>query len=198
MQTTEEFTDILQEMVNTGIGKAAVSFSEILDLEINLTFPNLLILNLDELRTFLEKDKGNDNLHVSVRQMISGGLEGKGIVSFPLKDGKTLVNHLLESSETEKQDFGIMERDTIIEVGNVLINAVACSISDMVEVEAKCEMPEIDISNQIVLINEESDKSIYCLGEGKFSVKGIEIQGMILFILAYKKLEHIISKLSYT
>jgi chemotaxis protein CheC len=196
MQITEEFTDILQEMVNTGIGKAAVSFSEILDLEINLTFPNLLILNLDELIAFLEKDK--DNLHVSVRQMISGGLEGKGIVSFPLKDGKTLVNWLLESSETESQDFGIMERDTIIEVGNVLINAVACSISDMVEVEAKCEMPEIDISDQIVLINEESDKSIYCLGEGKFSVKGIEIQGMILFILEYKKLEHIISKLSYT
>jgi chemotaxis protein CheC len=198
MQIPEEVIDILQEVVNTGIGKAAVSFSEILDLEINLTFPNLLILDLEELRVFLEKDTDKDDLHVSVRQMIGGGLEGKGIVSFPLKDGKTLVNRLLENSETENQDFGIMERDTIIEVGNVLINAVACSISDMIEVEAKCEMPEIDISNQIVSINEESAKSIYCLGEGKFSVKGIEIQGMLLFILAYEKLEHIISKLSYT
>ncbi|MCP4751183.1 MAG: hypothetical protein GY866_09835, partial [Proteobacteria bacterium] len=95
-------------------------------------------------------------------------------------------------------DFGILERETIVEVGNVLINSVACSISDMLEVETSYEMPEIAIANRTISVEEESEDNIYCLGQGKFSVEGIEIHGNLMLILTYNRLEHIIAKLSYS
>ncbi len=193
MQISEEAKDILQEIINTGIGKAASSFSEILSREIVLNFPTLLIFSYDELTDYM-KNKAQKE-HVNIKQSFNGKLEGQGIVSFPLKDGKTLVNRLLENPDSDNPDFGILERETITEVGNVLINAVVCSISDMVEIETQYEIPELDISNTVLSMNKENDY-IYCIGEGSFSVEGIKIQGFILLILTYNKTKHIIDKLN--
>lgn len=195
MEISEEAKDILQEVINIGIGAAAVTFSEIMGREIRLSFPNLLILNLDGLKEYLKEKEIAE--YVSVSQGFGGGLVGKGIVSFPLQDGKTLINKLLQSHDSNDPDFGILERETIMEVGNVLINSVACSISDMVEVEAKYEMPEITISDQVFSIEDASPENVYCIGEGEFSVEGVDIKGMMLFILTYNKIEHIINKLTF-
>ncbi len=195
MLISEEAKDILQEVINTGVGKAASSFSEILSREINLTFPTLLVFNYDQLMKYLKEKEQTE--HVNIRQNFSGGLEGQGIVSFPLQDGKTLVNRLLENPNSDDPDFGILERETIMEVGNVLINAIGGSISNMVEIETHYQMPELDISKTVLLVDEDRD-CIYCIGEGVFSVEGMNIQGFILFILTYNKTEHIINKLSYS
>ena len=194
MQITEAARDILQEIINTGIGKAAVSFSEILDREIKLFFPTLRIFEFDELNQFLQSKGQNE--YVAVRQSFTGGLEGTGFVSFPLQDGKTLVQQLLESDSPEAE-FGILERETITEVGNVLINAVACTISDMIEVETHYELPELDLNKQNLSFKNDHSHKIYCLGEGNFVVEGIAIQGMMIFILTYNKIEQVLAKLSY-
>ncbi len=193
---TEEAKDILQEVFNVGIGKAAVSFSEILDREINLSFPTLLMFNWEQLQQYLEEKELTE--YVAVSQGFSGGLSGKGVISFPLTDGKTLVNRLLENPDSNDPDFGTMERETVMEVGNILINAVACSISDMLEIETQYEMPEVHIADGVMKFEEDTGDNIYCLGQGNLAVEGIEIQGMMLFILTYNGIETIINALSYS
>ncbi len=195
MQISEQAKDILQEVVSTGIGRAAVSFSEILGREINLTFPKLLIIRYKELIELLKQKKTAD--YVNIRQGFTGGLNGMGIVSFSLNDGKTLVSKLIESQNNDDPEFGILERETIMEIGNVLINAIVCTISDMVSVETQYQLPKFDTSLDRISIPEDSSGLIYCFAEGSFSVEGMEIQGIILFILAYDKIEHIITKLNH-
>jgi len=116
------------------------------------------------------------------------------LVAFPLKDGKTLVSRLMKNQETDETEFGILERETIIEVGNILIDTIACSFSEIMEVDIDYDAPIIDISNNIFENKAESRDGIYCLGEGQFSVKGAEIQGAILFILSYNKIESVMNK----
>jgi chemotaxis protein CheY-P-specific phosphatase CheC len=90
-----------------------------------------------------------------------------------------------------------MERELIAEVGNVIINAVGSSMCNMAEIETFYQMPEIELSNQIIKTENESADNIYCVGEGAFAVEGIDIEGKILFIITYSEIEAIINKLLY-
>ena len=195
MEILEEKKDVLQEMINTGIGRAAVSFSDMLQKEINLSVPTLLFFDLNELQEYLKKIQNTE--YVNVVQSFSGGMTGRGIVSFPLIGGKTIISNLMDYPDSREPDFGSMERELIAEVGNVIINAVGSSMCNMAEIEAFYEMPKIEFSNTIIETTNESSENIYCVGEGKFSVKGSEIEGKILFIITYSEVEAIVNKLLY-
>jgi chemotaxis protein CheC len=195
MEILDEKRDVLQEMINTGIGKAAVSFSDMLNKEIKLSVPTLLFFSLNELDAYLGKMQNNE--YVNVIQSFSGDMSGRGIVSFPLIGGKTIISTLMEYPDSCEPDFGSMERELIAEVGNVIINAVGSSMCNMAEIETFYQMPEIEFSNQIIETDNESDENIYCVGEGAFAVEGIDIEGKILFIITYSEIEAIINKLLY-
>jgi chemotaxis protein CheC len=195
MEILDEKKDVLQEMINTGIGKAAVSFSDMLNKEIKLSVPTLLFFSLNELDAYLGKMQNNE--YVNVIQSFSGDMSGRGIVSFPLIGGKTIISTLMEYPDSCEPDFGSMERELIAEVGNVIINAVGSSMCNMAEIETFYQMPEIEFSNQIIETDNESDENIYCVGEGAFAVEGIDIEGKILFIITYSEIEAIINKLLY-
>jgi len=195
MEILDEKKDVLQEMINTGIGKAAVSFSDMLNKEIKLSVPTLLFFSLDELKAYFSNMQNNE--YVNVVQSFSGGMSGRGIVSFPLIGGKTIISTLMEYPDSCEPDFGSMERELIAEVGNVIINAVGSSMSNMAEIETFYQMPEIEFSNSIIETENESADNIYCVGEGEFAVEGIDIEGKILFIITYSEIEAIINKLLY-
>ncbi|ETR70719.1 MAG: hypothetical protein OMM_08607, partial [Candidatus Magnetoglobus multicellularis str. Araruama] len=139
----------------------------------------------------------HNNEYVNVVQSFSGGMTGRGIVSFPLIGGKTIVSTLMEYPESCDPDFGSMERELIAEVGNVIINAVGSTICNMAGLEAFYQLPVIEFSNQIIETESESAANIYCVGEGEFAVEGIDIEGKILFIITYSEIEDIINKLLY-
>jgi len=195
MEIPDEKKDVLQEMINTGIGKAAVSFSDMLNKEIKLSVPTLLFFSLDELKIYLSNVQQNE--YVNVVQSFSGGISGRGIVSFPLIGGKTIISTLMEYPDSCEPDFGSMERELISEVGNVIINAVGSTMCNMAELEAFYQLPVIEFSNKIIEIDIESVENIYCVGEGEFAVEGIDIEGKILFIITYSQIDAMINKLLY-
>jgi len=195
MEILDEKKDVLQEMINTGIGKAAVSFSDMMNKEIKLSVPTLLFYTLDELKAYLGSFQNTN--YVNVVQSFSGGMSGRGIVSFPLIGGKTIISTLMEYPESTEPNFRSVERELIAEVGNVIINAVGSTMSNMAEIETFYQMPEIEFSNQIIETEKESVGNIYCVGEGKFAVEGFDIEGKIIFIITYSEVEAIVNKLLY-
>jgi chemotaxis protein CheY-P-specific phosphatase CheC len=115
-------------------------------------------------------------------------------VSFPVIKGKTLVNMLLETSENCAMDFNLDEREAIMEVGNLIINAVQGVISDMVGQEVECQLPEINFDDRILPVDILREDDIYIFGEMILAVKGIDIEGSILLIYAYENLELLLEK----
>ena len=127
MLINAEEKDVLQELVNIGVGGAAVALSGIMNREVILTFPRLEIFDLEQMKQYLRNRE--DVQYVSVSQKVRGEFSGKGIISFTLQEGKTLLNILLDNPDSPDYNFGIMEKETIQEVGNILITAIFCSIS---------------------------------------------------------------------
>ncbi len=195
MLIKEEVKDVLQEMVNMGMGRAAVAFSEILDCEVNLSYPTLKIFTITQLKQYI---LDIDTDCIVIRQSVRGGFDGDGIISFPLKEGKTLLNLLLDDPESIDYNFGIMEQDTLLEVGNTLINAIFGSMSDMADVETRFGMPEIIKSDSLVPIEDASAENIYCIGQVDFSIKETVFSGMLVFVLIYQEIEQVVQKMLHT
>jgi len=192
IKITEHGRDIITELINTGIGRAASALSELLNTEIYLNVLSLKILNSQDLIQYLEQMISQE--FVVITQAFSGGLNGEGIVSFPVTKGKTLINILLEESENPDESFNVLELEAISEVGNLVINAIGSTIADMVGTELSFKLPSISISQQIIKFNEDVSDNLYIIGETNFSVKEKDIEGKIIFAFSYENIEMIVSK----
>ncbi|QTA77957.1 Chemotaxis protein, CheC-like [Desulfonema limicola] len=192
VKITENGKDIITELINTGIGRAASALSELLNSEICLNVLSLKILNSQELIQYLEQMVSQE--FVIITQKFSGGLNGEGIVSFPVTKGKTLINILLEESENPDESFNVLELEAISEVGNLVINAIGSTIADMVETELAFQLPNISISQKIITFNEDVSDKLYIIGETNFSVKEKEVEGKIILAFSYENLEMIVNK----
>ena len=83
MLINAEEKDVLQELVNIGVGGAAVALSGIMNREVILTFPRLEIFDLEQMKQYLRNRE--DVQYVSVSQKVRGEFSGKGIISFTLQ-----------------------------------------------------------------------------------------------------------------
>ncbi len=192
MYIQEETKELLTELINTGVGRAARTLNELLQYEIQLHLPQINVFTLDEIKNTLKENKTGE--YVSVIQDFDGPLEGAGILSFPVVNGKTLVNLLLDQEELdddldEVNLLSLTEMEAICEVGNNIINSVQGTISDMVAVECQYHLPETVISSNIVPEERMTKDEVYLFGEVMFKVSGINVEGVILLLYAYKNIE---------
>ncbi|MBF0225948.1 MAG: hypothetical protein HQK76_10875 [Desulfobacterales bacterium] len=198
IEITDDIKDIILELFNTGIGRSAVSLSELLGEEIILSVPTIeiLIKEKDSLKPFFESKLAGLNEFVAVTQNFSGGLEGEGFLLFPILSGKTLVNTIMNQDENGDKSFDVLELEAISEVGNLVLNSVGCAISDMIEVEICSELPNVRIIKDLIeLFNEQKEEDwLYIMGEALFSVKEKNIAGKIAFSFCYQYIEKIIQK----
>ncbi|MDH5560918.1 MAG: chemotaxis protein CheC [Deltaproteobacteria bacterium] len=190
---SNEETDILNELINIGIGRAATNFSEILGREIMLVVPNMHIFNADQLVDYFQAKKMDD--YVNVSQSFVGGLAGSGIVSFPLSDFKTLIQTLFVNHDDEVEDFGELGNETLTEIGNVIINAVTCTISDIAGVETRSSLPVLSFSNYIIKLDDIRKEKLYLIGNGNFSVRGALIHGTVIFVILYENIRDLLNHL---
>ncbi|MBF0379288.1 MAG: hypothetical protein HQK72_17670 [Desulfamplus sp.] len=190
MVITDEIREILTELINTGVGRAAKTLNELLQYEIMLSLPQIKVFDLKDMQDELtSREQGT---FVNVVQEFDGAMEGAGILSFPVVNGKTFINTLLSKDEGDEEadcDFSVTELEAICEVGNNIINAVQGTISNMVPAESNYHLPETVISQYIVPREKLKKNEIYLFGEVFFNVKGIDIEGVILLIYAYKNIE---------
>ena len=191
MNIKEETKEILTELINTGVGRAAKTLNELLQYEIQLHLPKINLFTLDEMKKTMEDNKLGE--YVNVIQDFDGPLEGAGILSFPVVNGKTLVNLLLDQEELDDgiDDANLLsltEMEAICEVGNNIINSVQGTISDMIAVECHYHLPDVVISPNIIPEERMTKDEVYLFGEVMFKVSGIDVEGTILLLYAYENI----------
>ena len=197
MHIQEEAKDLLNELINTGVGRAAKTLNELIQYEIQLHLPRINLFTLNEMKAVLEETASGE--YVNVIQDFEGLLEGVGILSFPIVNGKTLVNLLLDQEDFEEEShdetaLSLTEMEAICEVGNNIINSVQGTISDMVSLECQYHLPETVISPTIIPQNRMKQDEVYLFGEVMFKGSGIDVEGVILLIYTYKNIQLLMEK----
>ncbi|MBF0611284.1 MAG: hypothetical protein G8345_10595 [Magnetococcales bacterium] len=160
--------DALKEFFNMGLGMAASSLSQMVENEILLSLPKLKVVHYDEAIHLLQNS--TTEKMVAVRQNFTGELSGTALLIFPGVNSLELVRTLLKE-RVPLEVLTELEQETLLDVGNVILNAFLESFTQMMSVEFEFESPEFLRGSSPFLLNitshlAEQRQSMRDIGEG--------------------------------
>ncbi|MBF0426113.1 MAG: chemotaxis protein CheC [Magnetococcales bacterium] len=140
MELTELEQDALKEFLNIGLGMAADSLSQMVRKEILLSLPQLAVVSQTEAIGLIEHQAG-DRL-VAIRQNFFGDLSGTALLVFPSSKSLELVRALL-GDNTPLETLTELEQETLLDVGNVILNSFLSSFTQMISLEFEFDPAEL-------------------------------------------------------
>lgn len=178
---TEYQIDALKELINIGVGRAASLLNEMIGSQILLTVPFIEVLTPLSLQQELVKRFRDEQLAI-VRLGFTGSLHGTAELLFPTDSASSLVS-VLTGEEPGSLDLDAVKIGTLSEVGNIVINGVMGSISNVLKQHMNYSLPiylEDSIKNLISADNPE--EAAILLGRANFTIEQLEIIGDIILI----------------
>ncbi len=129
---TAEETDLLQEIMNIAFGRAAADLAEYIDIFVLLSPPDVILLQASEIPLYINGElKDYDKVSV-VEQSFWGKFKGNAYLFFPAGTGRSIISVLDNGEEVFQSDVAHeMEKETFLEIGNILIGACIGKISEL-------------------------------------------------------------------
>ena len=179
MTLTNEQQDILTELINIGVGRAAGMLNEMLQSHVELQVPYIQIIS----PTSIEEAIGNlaPERISSVQLRFKGSFSGTASLVFPPDSAAKLVDILTGEA------FGIEDLDeirvgTLTEVGNIVINGVMGSIANILHEQINYSVPTYleGSVNQLLPTNNEDYDATILIAHTRFRIQEFQIEGDII------------------
>jgi chemotaxis protein CheC len=141
MEAQKEYTlaaeeiEILQEIMNISFGKSAADLADVIDTHVVLNVPFISIMQVTDLPDYI-RNHVKDYRSVSiVEQHFWGRLKGDALLVFSSGSGKELIRMLQHGGATglESDPVEILERETLMEIGNILIGACVGKFAELLK-----------------------------------------------------------------
>ncbi|MDF1654275.1 MAG: chemotaxis protein CheC [Coxiellaceae bacterium] len=132
--------DALSEVCNIGVSQAAKQLSLLLNDEVVITVPEVQLADINKLPEVLGLE--NDEKISCVRQMLSGELSGSALLLFHNDESRALVASLVGSIQTlAGVDTSKFEYEAVTEIGNIIISACLCAMSNFLNQDISFTVP---------------------------------------------------------
>lgn len=196
--------DILKELFNISVGKAAGMLSEILNRRIHLQVPKMEVINKDMHQIMLDQylsDKFDGTLMVS-SITFNSRLKGKANLIFRADKMKEFIG-LCSEQETGDEYFTMnftdLDFDIMKEIGNIVLNSVIGEVGNYLVIQLEYTVPEVKIYN-----NFDFGKDLMSTGcvhalllHITFLVDDTKIEGAIIIDLTVQSLDELISRVEW-
>lgn len=181
MQLTNEQIDALKELVNIGVGRAASMLNEMVDSRIILEIPYIKILSAADLQQELVQ-KFDHDCFAAVRQSFTGSFSGVAELVFPTQSASKLVS-VLTGENLGSPDLDAVKIGTLSEIGNIVINSVMGSISNVLKQHMNYALPiYLEDTVENLLTSNNISNSTILLAQASFIIEQLEIMGDIVLI----------------
>ncbi|MBF0239673.1 MAG: hypothetical protein HQM12_18380 [SAR324 cluster bacterium] len=187
LNISEKIRDLFTEFFHIGVGRSAAALSEMLSHEIEMEVPQLFFLNHEAMAEYSKEMAGD---YVCVTQQITGDMTGFATLSFPIMNGKTLVDSILINF-SQKPEFGTIEIEALQEIGNIVICALSSAFSDIFQFSLDYNLPTVSFISTPIPFFPESLENFYVFSITKLILKNTNIGGAINFSFAYSDFQKI-------
>ena len=173
--------------MNISFGQSAADLADVIDTAVVLSVPYIEILEVPELPDYIRshvKDYKNINI---VEQKFWGKFRGDALLIFSSGAGKELMSLLQSDSRNalDSDPFDILERETLMEVGNILIGAcvgkLAELLRDVVTYTPPLVIVEKDYREAISNGHYDEDKTAIIL-KTDFSFEEGDVSGFLFLV----------------
>lgn len=180
--------DLVVELMNIGVGKAAASLSQIANDEVTLCVPKLEFLSYEEAdRAF------NERLSVAlsgVSQEFKGFIGGVATLLFPEARSLDLVTAMLGEELDDIELDAELEQEVLSELGNILLNNCLSTIANILGESLHTDLPStfhIESNNLLTYLcnGAESKSVIVMLLTIDFNLKHKDLAGHLVFTIDF-------------
>lgn len=195
--------DILNELFNIGVGKAADMLSEIVQRRIRLQVPQIVIADSeDSERKISEKFFKRFDAALMVSTIsFSDHLTGKANLIFEADKIKKFVT-LCSGSALPPEDsaFTDVDFDVIREVGNIVLNCILGELGNLMNIQLTYDLPQIEVYDRIDFGKDIDHKNFHSLLIlfVTFLVADTEIEGAVIIDLtveSYRELFRLLERI---
>ena len=138
MNVSAEEIDALRELINIRVGRAAGALNDMVGAHVELRVPSVRLVSPADIKEVFKSTAGQKL--AAVRMGFSGEIQGTTGLVFPTDSASKLVA-LLTGEEAGTPDLDSLRAGTLTEVGNILLNAVMGSITNVLERHISYELP---------------------------------------------------------
>jgi chemotaxis protein CheC len=190
--------DILKEIFNIGMGKAASMLSEIVNKKIILNIPNIIILepgdqDVEICQHFSILPEGT--LMVSSIEF-GEKITGEANLLFPANKMRSFINLCVDQPQhmdAGDLNFTDMDYDIIREIGNIILNSILGEISNTFDISLKYTLPEVNLfdrNNFKDNLKNRKDGYILLLYI-TFIIEDVKIEGAVIINLTLDSLNEL-------
>ncbi len=147
---TSDEHDILQEIMNIAFGRASADLAEVIDIYVELNVPYVQTLDVRELPSYLATElAGHESVSI-VEQGYLGKFRGLALLVFPVGAGRELFSLLNGGDQggAESTNMALMERETLMELGNILIGACVGKIAELLDDVVTYAPPRVNVEER--------------------------------------------------
>jgi chemotaxis protein CheC len=194
MHVDSTIIDAIRELINIGVGNAAAKLAELTNAKIILEIPEIKIIPL--------ADISHEALIAHDRQLATVCLEFRGVFSgrtalmIPPNSAANLVS-ILTHEPYDAAELDAVMVDTLKEVGNIIVNGVMGTISNILSERLEYSLPSYHQGFARAIISEPGwapEKEVI-IANTRFRVSEKNIVGHIVMILDVGSLDALIVRI---
>lgn len=179
--------DALQEIMNIGFGRAAADLADILGIHVILSIPHIAVMATDEVMAYIHREIPDTSDMSMITQFFSGKLNGASYLVVPQGEGLKLLRLFDEETNLADQphDLALLQRETLLEVGNIIIGACVGKIAEMLGDTVSYAPPRFFAREMIYHSLEEGlggDSSFALLFKTVFAFESDNVNGYLFLV----------------
>jgi chemotaxis protein CheC len=184
-------TETLKELINIGVGKGGDILNQMLSAHITLDVPEISIIDEQSFLEFLEKPE--DPLLSAVNMEFDGSMAGTVNLMFRAGDADKMARLLVgEDVIVDGMEMTDLRSGTLIEVGNVVINGVIGTLSNILHMHLNYSVPsylEGNIGQIIRRMEREINSAVLIVAKTRFHSVSLDLEGDLIFFLTIESFE---------
>lgn len=180
--------DILQELINIGVGRAAGMLNQMVNTHIQLQVPVLRVLTPEQLEALYATRA--HTVFSAVQLSFTGEFAGISALIFPPESASKLVSVVLGREEVPGDDPQL-RIGTLQEVGNIVLNGVMGSIANILKEPLRYSPPDFvedDISTILGAV-----AGMILVARTQFSMRDHLIEGEVLILFSLSSFDSLLT-----
>ena len=127
---TELERDIIKEILNIGLARAADSFAAIARDKVLLKVPDITLIEVKELLNLVAR---YENTHVIIQSDIKGELNGATLMLFSDEHVVRLSEICLSMVDVQKGELSVMQESLLLEISNIITGALVTQLANILK-----------------------------------------------------------------
>jgi len=178
--------DLIVELMNLGVGRAAHALSQLVNDEVLLSVPRLEFISVPEAQEAFRKDL--PPFLAGVLQDFEGFINGRAALLFPEARSLELVNAMI-GEELSADEITELEQETLAELGNILLNHCLATLANQLKQQVQTDIPRAfsssssELPGTLSLYEDDSNNTLVMLVQIDFSLRHSALRGYLAFVI---------------